>query len=353
MPKSKADKKEAAGEAFEDSQLWDLPAMDEDVILRLADSGIHTIEMLRCTTPEDLMLSQADGGVGLKEVKAESLYNQVIKKLESPAFKTAGDSPPEEYIPTGSGNLDAVTGGGYSLREITQLVSAFGLGKTTQCMTASVTCWDKLKAGTLYIHTEIHQPFNRDFPLRVAKARNIEFDVLKDFHISKAITARDQEWAMTHMDTYIKDNNIKLVIFDSIGAHLRAEFQAREWLARRQQMIMKECRILSRVANAFNLAVILTNQIVASPDPFAPKFNPAFGNSLNANCGKILALRYVGKSGKTNDFIKGLSDTGVREITVMKALGLPVQAVRVKLCDKGIEDTTEEDLKKTQVGTED
>ena len=78
----------------------------------------------------------------------------------------------------------------------------------------------------------------------------------------------------------IQQNNIKLVIVDSIISLHRAEFLGRGTLSERQQANAIMHR-LKRVAEIYNVAVIITNQVQATPDTF-------FGDPTKAAGGNII-----------------------------------------------------------------
>jgi len=79
-----------------------------------------------------------------------------------------------------------------------------------------------------------------------------------------------------------RQEKIGLVVIDSLIAHFRAEFPGRENLAERQQKLNKHISDLLRLADAYDVAVVVTNQVMARPDVY-------FGNPLNPAGGNILA----------------------------------------------------------------
>ena len=60
----------------------------------------------------------------------------------------------------------------------------------------------------------------------------------------------------------------KVVIIDSIISLHRAEFAGRGTLADRQQRLNSMLHRLVRLAEIFNIAVVITNQVQTSPDTF-------------------------------------------------------------------------------------
>ena len=83
------------------------------------------------------------------------------------------------------------------------------------------------------------------------------------------------------MGSLIQQNNIKLVIVDSIISLHRAEFLGRGSLSERQQKLNAIMHRLKRVAEIYNVAVIITNQVQATPDTF-------FGDPTKAAGGNII-----------------------------------------------------------------
>lgn len=58
----------------------------------------------------------------------------------------------------------------------------------------------------------------------------------------------------------------RLIIIDCIMSHLRAEFAGRGELAARQQALHAHLHQLKRLADAFNCAIVVTNQVTTNPD---------------------------------------------------------------------------------------
>ena len=89
---------------------------------------------------------------------------------------------------------------------------------------------------------------------------------------------------------------MKLVIVDSVISLHRAEFSGRGTLADRQQRLNRLLHRLLRVAEIYNVAVMLTNQVISTPDTFfGDPTKPAGGNVLaHASTYRI----YLRKSGR-------------------------------------------------------
>lgn len=78
--------------------------------------------------------------------------------------------------------------------------------------------------------------------------------------------------------------HFKLVIIDSISALFRADFTGRGELAERQQKVGVLMNKLKKLAEEFNVAIVVTNQVISDPSGGAmfvsdPK-KPALGHVM-------------------------------------------------------------------------
>ncbi len=90
---------------------------------------------------------------------------------------------------------------------------------------------------------------------------------------------------------------VKLVIVDSLTAHFRAEFIGRGTLAERQQKLNKHMHQLLKVADSYNIAVYVTNQVMAKPDMFFGDPTQAIGGHVVAHASTFRIYLRKGKKG--------------------------------------------------------
>ncbi|MEK6896728.1 MAG: DNA repair and recombination protein RadA [Nanoarchaeota archaeon] len=101
-------------------------------------------------------------------------------------------------------------------------------------------------------------------------------NVLKNILVARAFNSDHQILLVEKIGEMVKNGEpIKLVIIDSLTAHFRAEFAGRGQLADRQQKLNKYLHDLMRLAEQHNIAVYVTNQVMANPgmmfgDPTTP-----------------------------------------------------------------------------------
>ena len=186
-------------------------------------------------------------------------------------------------ISTGVKSLDELLGGGIETKAITEVVGEFGSGKTQLCHQLSVMVQlpeDKggLRAKALYIDTE--NTFRPERIMQIAKYRGLDpNEALKNILYARALTSDHQIMIIDEARKIIEKENIGIILIDSLVSHFRAEYPGRENLAERQQKLNHHIAQLLRLADIYNIAVVVTNQVVAQPDAFFTNpLKPAGGN---------------------------------------------------------------------------
>ncbi|MGE5706296.1 MAG: DNA repair and recombination protein RadA, partial [Nitrososphaerales archaeon] len=204
-------------------------------------------------------------------------------------------------ISTGSKNLDELLGGGIETGAITEIYGEFGSGKTQICHTTAVLVQQKkekggLEGGIIYVDTE--NTFRPERIVSISKSRNIDYSpVLENIIVAKAFNSSHQELIIQEIGKIIENNNIKLVIIDSAISHFRAEFLGRGTLSERQQKLNKLMHILMRIAETYNIAIIITNQIQSAPDMiFGDPYRPTGGNVMAHSSTYRIYLKKAGKN---------------------------------------------------------
>jgi DNA repair protein RadA len=76
------------------------------------------------------------------------------------------------------------------------------------------------------------------------------------------------ELVVRALNRYMEKCKAKLIIVDSMTSLHRAEFSRRGTLADRQQRLNSPIHRLLRIAQIYNVAVVVTNQVQSQPDTF-------------------------------------------------------------------------------------
>jgi DNA repair protein RadA len=307
----------------------------------LKAAGYPTIESVAVTPPREIMDKT---GIGFNTIIR---IQEAARKMISSEFKTAQEVYEKrqtmQKCTTGSPKLNGILGGGIETQALTELIGEYGTGKTQICLTLSATAQlprgqGGLEGNVAFIDTE--GTFMPERVYQIAQALEMDTSVVaNNIFVARAYNSSHQCLLVDRLFSFVPENNIKLVVVDSMISHFRGEYFGRENLAERQQNLNQHLHKLVRLAEAYNIAVVVTNQVSANPASFYGDPNqPAGGNIMAHACTHRLILR------------KGKANT--RLATVIDSPSLPEEKARFKITDKGIEDAPE-DQKKGVSGDED
>lgn len=249
-------------------ELEDLPGVGKIIAEKLRSIGYTDPMVIAVTSPSELA-SIAEIGEGQASKIIKSIRDILDIGYET-ADKVLEKRTSISKVSTGSKNLDTLLGGGIESQAITESYGAFGSGKTQiGFQIATMVQLPKEKGGmagrALWIDTE-----NTFRPERIVQIANgLKMDpaaTLRNIHVGRAYNSEHQMLLVEKAPEMIEEKNIKLVVIDSLTSHFRADFMGRGELAGRQQKLNKHLHQLQRLADAYNLAVYITNQVMSRPD---------------------------------------------------------------------------------------
>lgn len=270
MPEKKTKEKAKAEKGKEkEYALNDLPGIGPTSIAKLEAAGIYDLMGLAVMTPPGLSeLAGVGESVARKAIQAS-------RKMMKLGFQTGADFAKKReevcYIKTGSANLDSLLGGkGVETKAMTEAFGAYGSGKTQLGLQLAVNVQLPVEMGgangkAVFIDTE--GTFRPERIKQIAASSGVDPEkVLDNILVARAFNSDHQILLIDKIGEMIKDGEpIKLVIIDSLTAHFRAEFSGRGQLADRQQKLNRYLHTLMKLAEMHNLAVYVTNQVMANP----------------------------------------------------------------------------------------
>ncbi|KAL5534366.1 RAD51 [Sanghuangporus baumii] len=269
------------------SKLQEVGISPQD-IKKLSDAGLNTIESV-AYTPKKVLL----GIRGISEQKADKILAEALKIIPL-GFQSATEVHARRSelvcITTGSKNLDTLLAGGMETGAITELFGEFRTGKSQLCHTLAVTCQLPVSMGggegkCLYIDTE--GTFRPVRLLSVAERYGLNGEeVLDNVAYARAYNADHQQQLLVHASALMSESRFSLLIVDSCTALYRTDFNGRGELSARQTHLARFLRTLQRLADEFGIAVVVTNQVMSSPDAAA---GPYAGNDKKPIGGNIMA----------------------------------------------------------------
>lgn len=286
----------------------DLPGVGPATAEKLLNAGYVMLEQIAVASPQELM-----SAAGLGEATALKIIHAAREALEI-GFETADKILERRKrigrISTGSKALNALLGGGIETQAITEFFGAYGSGKTQVGFQLVVNVQlpkeeGGLEGKALFIDTE--HTFR---PLRVAqiaRARGLDPDrILKNIFVARAYNSAHQMYLVEKSEELIRNEGIKLIVIDSLTSLFRSDYIGRGTLAERQQKLNKHLHQLQRLADLYDLAVYVTNQVMAKP-------NVLFGDPTQPIGGHVLAhlstYRVYLRKGKQEKRIARLVDS--------------------------------------------
>ncbi len=261
--------------------LRDIPGVGEKTIEKLKSAGF--IDLMSIATASLKELSEIVG-----ESTAMKLIEYARKTLDI-GFETAADVYERrkniQRLTTGSKALDRLLGGGIETQAVTEFHGGFGCGKTQVAFQLAVNVQlpreqGGLEGACLFIDTEA--TFRPERIMELAKAVGLDpEEALKNIIYARAYNSDHQMLLVEKAAEIIKEKNVKLLVIDSVTSHFRAEYTGRGELAERQQKLNRHLHMLQRLADVYNLAVYITNQVMARPDVmFGDPTQPVGGHIL-------------------------------------------------------------------------
>jgi DNA repair protein RadA len=316
---------------MESLDLENIEGVGSAIAGKLRSAGITTVAALAVTPPREIT---EKAGIGFNTVL--NIVAAARKSLFFVDFTTAEELWKKRQTmlkcSTGSKNLDKLLGGGIETQAVTEFIGEFGAGKTQICLKLSVMVQlpsekGGLNGNVVYIDTE--GTFIPERVFEMANALGLDpHKTLGNVFLARAYNSSHQCLLIEHLSKFCPENNVKLVVVDSMIGHFRGEYIGRETLSERQQALNNQLHKLLRLTEAFNLPVVVTNQVQANPAQFFGDPNkPTGGNIMAHACTHRVYLRKGGK--------------GTRIATIIDSPSLPESKVRFKITEKGIEDVQE------------
>jgi DNA repair protein RadA len=335
LPAKKSTSEAAEAPKQKLDSIEDLDGVGPATAEKLRELGYHTIESLATAALKELVpagisekqaakiISQARGSIAISFIPANELI-----KLRQNVLR----------LSSGSKSIDELLGGGLESQTISEFYGQYGVGKSILCHQLCVNAQKPvdqggLNGGALYIDTE--QTFRPEWIERMSNHLGMDPDtVARNIMYAEAYTSDHQILLLEKADQVIKENNIRLIVVDSLTAHFRSEYLGREMLADRQQKINKHLHRLVRLARAFNTVAVVTNQVMSRPDAF-------FAMAVEAVGGHIVA-----HTTHTRVFLRRTAGGPVRIARLVSSPYLAEGERLFKVTENGIEDVEGEEASK-------
>ncbi|MHA1822103.1 MAG: DNA repair and recombination protein RadA [Promethearchaeota archaeon] len=296
----------------------------------LMENGILSVESLAMSNPSSL--AELDG---ISEKSSKSLVWTARNQLGLGTFKPVSELNENfEFITTGSKNLDEILGGGISTGRITEVFGAFKSGKTnlahTLCVTTQLRKEDGgLGGAVLFIDTE--NTFSKSKIRRISRRFGVNPDeILANIYHARIYSSDHQIQMIQAAEAAVQDKGARLIIIDSLMALLRSEYIGIGLLARRQQLLNTIIHDLSRLAETYNIAVLVTNQVATVMKGTYAAEDAIGGNIVAHGCHYRIQFKAKGFS---------MNSSLERTATIVDAPDLPPESTQFFITEAGIADS--------------
>ncbi len=274
---SKKEKKEFA--------ITDLPGVGAATAEKLKEAGFDTLLSIAVASPGVIVEAS---GVG--EAVARKIIQTARSKLNL-GFESGDEILRKREniikLTTGSKAFDALLGGGVESSALTECYGAFGSGKSSLAHQLAVNVQlprEKGGASGQAVWVDTESTFRPERIKQIAEAAGLNSEeILKNIKVARAFNSDHQMILIDKVEELIKEGApIKLLVVDSLMSLFRSDFTGRGQLADRQQKINRHIHALLKLAEMYNVAIYLTNQVMSRPDVF-------FGDPTEAIGGHIVA----------------------------------------------------------------
>jgi len=234
----------------------------------LLEHGVHCVETIAFMPLRKL--TEIKGIGDQKAARIMAAARQLVPMRMVSAAEMLQMRRSMVQLTTGSAQLDGLLNGGIETGQITEIFGEFRCGKTQLCHTLCVACQLPIDRGggeskALYIDTE--GTFRPERLVSIAERYGLnEEDVLENVTYARAYNAEHQEKLLVEAAAVFCESRYALLIVDSATGLFRTDYSGRGELADRQQALNRFLRKLQRIADEHGVAVVITNQVMATPD---------------------------------------------------------------------------------------
>ena len=292
----------------EEKKLKELPGVGEKTAEKLQDEGYNDLMSLAAASSGEIC-----GKASIGESTANKIINAARSELDM-GFESASRVYEEKEdvtkITTGSKEIDELIGGGVETQTITEVYGGYGSGKTQLAFQLAVNVQKSkeeggLDSGCVFVDTE--NTFRPERIEEIAESEGSDPDeILDNIFVARAYNSDHQMVLVNEADDILKEKDIGLLVVDSLTGQFRADYTGRGDLAERQQKLNRHLHDLQRLAEVYNIAVFISNQVMSNPDIM-------FGDPTRAIGGHILhhaaAFRLYLRRGKGDTRICKLVDS--------------------------------------------
>ncbi|MBN1896838.1 MAG: DNA repair and recombination protein RadA [Candidatus Aenigmarchaeota archaeon] len=291
-----------------ESQIEDVNGIGEKTAEKLKEAGFTDLMSIAASSSGTLSAAAGIGNDTAAKIIADA--RSKLKMGFEPATEVMKKRKEMKRITTGSADLDKMLGGGIETQAITEMHGAFGSGKSQIGLQLAVNVQlpkDKGGLGAKAVFIDTEGTFRPERIKQMAESLKMNPEtVLKNIYVAKAYNSDHQVILAEKSEDLLKNGDVKLIIVDSITSAFRSDYTGRGTLADRQQKLNRHLHQLQKMADVYNAAIYITNQVMSRPDiMFGDPTAPIGGHIL----GHLATFRVYLRKSKGDKRIARLIDS--------------------------------------------
>jgi meiotic recombination protein DMC1 len=276
-------------------------------ITKLKNAGICTVKGLLMVTKKEICNIK-----GISDQKWEKMV-EMAQKIECLTFINGMEHLQKRQtirkISTGSQAFDDLLLGGIESQAITEVYGEYRTGKTqlahTLCVTAQFT-----GGGGKVIYIDTENTFRPERIKQIAERFDKDGDeILGNIMVARAYTVDHLNTLLLHSAKQMYVEEFSLMVVDSIMAPFRVDYSGRGELSERQQVLGRTLSKLIKIAEQFNIAVLICNQVQSDP-----------GNTMGGDIKKPIGGNIIAHASTTRLQLK----KGKGELRICKMIDSPL-----------------------------
>jgi len=271
---------------------------------KLKDAGFNTSQSIVFAMRKDLLSIK-----GLSDQKVDKIIEAARKSTDA-GFVTCSQLVVRQknrfQISTGASKLDQMLGGGVESCSITEFFGEFRCGKTQLCHSLAVMAQLPPNMGgangkVVYIDTE--GTFRPERLRQIAEGKGVSAEAAMDNIVyARCYTSEHLVQLLVEAASLMvnDEDRFALVVVDSIMGVFRVDYSGRGELSERQQHLGRVMSKLQKMSEEFNVAVVLTNQVMADPGggcAFMPSHPKPVGGHILAHFSTTRLFLRKGRAG--------------------------------------------------------
>ena len=341
----------------------DLKGVSDATKAKLKNVGFHYVEDLLIFSPAKLAEMAGiskETAERILDIAAGMLYEMKPEQTLRQFIEEVGK---KRFMSTGSFSLNRLLHGGWCVGEVTEIAGEYAAGKSQAVYTALAIAFlppldtdsihkilslsqeeakeekkkkrtRKEKPETMHyglndgditvLLIDAERTFNWQRFEKIVQRFNLDGNYVKDrFYIYRPRNTWELKSEINRLHKFVREKKTKLVVVDSLTKLPRADFGGVGQLYERQRIILEMTEKLRRVAQTYDVVVLITNQVVATPGAFGLGYKPVGGHVLGHTVDTRLLLV------KSGEF---------RKVRILDSSWLPPGECKIRIADGGIDD---------------